>query len=132
VTRYRFRFDRRYLPLLAAVGVTPATAWVDVSADGIDARFGPWRCRTPVDNVIDVCVGGPYSAARAVGARLSFTDQGLTFGTTTSGGVCLLLRTPVPGLEPTGTLRHPGVTVTVADRDGFAQHVRSLAGLPRG
>ena len=33
------------------------------------------------------------------------------------GTVCLRLREPVPGIEPTGLLRHPGVTVTVADPD---------------
>jgi len=96
----------------------------------VRARFGPWSCTIATSNVIDVCRTGPYRAVRAIGARLSFTDQGLTFGTTTHGGVCLLLREPVTALDPFGAVAHPGVTLTVADLDGFAGQVRRLAGLP--
>ena len=53
----------------------------------------------------------------AIGARLSFVDDGLTFGTTTVAGVCIHFRervTPVIGLQ-----RHSALTVTVADVDGL-------------
>ncbi len=129
-TRYPFHFDRMYRAPLAALGVVPAAAWVDVDTDRIFARFGPWSCATEPDNVVDVCLSGPYLAVRAIGARLSAADKGLTFGTTTRGGVCLLLRDPVTGLDPLGLIRHPGVTLTVADREAFAAHVRRVAGLP--
>jgi len=128
-TRYPFDFDAKYRLGLAALGVLPSTAWVEVDDERIVARFGPWGCTTAADNVIDVCPSGPYQAYRAIGARLSATDQGLTFGTTTRGGVCLLLREPVKGLDPLGKLKHPGVTLTVADPDAFAAHVRRVAGL---
>jgi hypothetical protein len=128
-TRYPFHFDRRYQVGLTALGVLPATAWVDVDEERIFARFGPWSCATTTDNVIDVCESGPYLAVRAIGARLSSTDRGLTFGTTTRGGVCLLLREPITGLDPLGKIKHPGVTLTVADTEGFAAHVRRVAGL---
>jgi hypothetical protein len=35
-------------------------------------------------------------------------------------GLCITFREPVPGIEPTGTLRHPALTVTVADCHGLA------------
>lgn len=127
---FDFAFDRRYAPGLALLGVTPATARVTVTNTELDARFGPWRCRTPVGNISCVVQTGPYQAVKAIGARGSFADRGATFGTTTAGGVCLEFRQPVKILDPTGLLRHPGLTLTVADRDGFELAVREAAGLP--
>ena len=128
--RFRFAFDDRFRLMLGAVGVTPSTAFVTLDADGdLVARFGPWTCRTPLANVVDVSVTGPYRWWRAVGARLSFSDRGATFGTTPAGGVCLRFRDPVRVLDPMGALRHPGLTVTVADPDRFATRVRARANL---
>ena len=76
-----------------------------------------------------MCITGPYRGYRAIGPRGSFADRGLTFGSTTAGGVCLLLREPVPGLEPTGRMRHPGITLTVADREGFATAITARTGI---
>ncbi len=128
-TRYPFHFDARYRPLLALLGVRPSTAWVDVDEDRVLARFGHWRVSIGAGNIADVCPSGPYLAVKAIGARLSRTDSGLTFGSTTRGGVCLLLREPVAGIEPFGAVRHPGLTLTVADPEAFAAHVRRMAGL---
>ncbi len=72
---------------------------------------------------------GPYAALKAIGARGSFTDRGATFGTTTAGGVCVEFKQPVKILDPSGIILHPGLTLTVADLDGFEQAVRDLAGL---
>jgi hypothetical protein len=129
--RFEFDFERRYRPALALVGVTPATAWVDLTDDWLDARFGLWRCRTPTDTIVDTQTSGPYQAIKAIGARLSFADRGATFGTTTAGGACVQFRAPVKILDPTGTLRHPGLTLTVADPASFAAAVREAAGLPQ-
>jgi hypothetical protein len=129
VRQFDFAFDRRTRPLLAALGVVPSTAHVTLDGDRLVARFGPWSCETTADNVVDVELTGPYRAHRAIGARASLVDRGLTFGTTTAGGVCLCFREPVRGLDPFGAVAHPGLTVTVADREGFAAAVRAAAGL---
>jgi hypothetical protein len=118
--RFAFKFQKLYLPMLAAIGVTPATAHVVVTEDRVVARFGPWLCSTPLANVTDVCQTGPYTAVKAIGARLS---------STTEGGVCLTFEQPITGLDPLGVLRHPGLTVTVADTAGFMAAVREGAGL---
>lgn len=127
--RFDFAFEKKYLPALAAIGVTPLTAKVDVSAQTLDARFGPWRCRTSVENVSCVQRTGPYSAVKAIGARGSFADKGVTFGTTTAGGICVEFKEPVKILDPSGIIRHPGLTLTVADLDGFEAALRDAAGL---
>lgn len=104
-----------------AFAVTPATAWVDVDGGQLSARFGLWRLSTPVTNVVGTEVTGPYGLLRTVGpAHLSAADRGLTFATNRRRGLCIRFRQPVPGLAPTARLRHPGLTVTVADIDGLA------------
>jgi hypothetical protein len=122
--QFQMSFDPRFRLPLAALGVTPDTAHVTVAADRLIACFGPWVCRTTPANVRAVHVTGPYRAARVIGARLSFRDRGLTFGTNTERGVCLLLSEPVPGIDPLGLIRHPGLTMTVADPQRFAATVR--------
>jgi hypothetical protein len=127
--RFEFAFEKKYLPALAAIGVTPLTARVDVDNEVLDARFGPWHCRTPVGNITCVQQTGPYSAIKAIGARGSLSDRGATFGTTTAGGVCVEFRKPVKILDPSGMILHPGLTLTVSDRDGLEEAVRKATGL---
>lgn len=125
---FRFEIQRRYLPLLAGLGVTPKTASATIGPEELDVRFGFLRCRTPVSNITCAMVTGPYKAYRAIGARASFADSGATFGTTTAGGVCLEFRDPVQALDPTGILKHEALTVTVVNREEFVAVVREMAG----
>ncbi len=127
---FEMAFDPRFRLPLAALGVTPATAHITVAADRLVACFGPWACRTTPANVRAVRLTGPYRWHRAIGPRLSLADHGLTFGSTTARGVCLLLREPVRGIDPLGLIRHPGLTLTAADPDRLAATVRRHAGLP--
>jgi hypothetical protein len=127
--RFEFRFQKLYVPMLAAIGVTPGTAHVVITDDRLVARFGPWLVSTALSNIVDVCETGPYTAVKAIGARLSMSDRGLTFGSTTEGGVCLSFDNPVTGLDPLGVMRHPGLTVTVDDPEGLVAAVRTAAGL---
>jgi len=129
IEQFEFAFEPRFRPLLALMGVTPGTAHVTLTPQRLVARFGPWTCEASLDNVRDVCRTGPYRWYTAIGARGSFVDRGLTFGTTTAGGVCVLLSEPVPGLLPFGPLRHPGITLTLAEPDRFAASLRRRAGL---
>jgi hypothetical protein len=81
-------------------------------------------------NLQEVRLTGPYRWHRAIGPRLSLADHGLTFGSTTARGVCLLFREPVPGIGPLGLIRHPNLTLTAADPERLAATVRRHAGLP--
>ena len=130
--QFEMAFDPRFRLPLAALGVTPATAHVTLTPDRLVACFGPWVCGTALSNVRAVSLTGPYHWYRAIGPRLSLADHGLTFGTTTTGGVCLQLRDPVPGIDPTGLIRHPNLTLTVADPQRFATAVRHCAGMASG
>lgn len=96
-----------------------------IEATTLLARFGPWVVRTPLTNVVDATVSGPYATAKTIGpAHLSFSDQGLTFATNGDRGVCLSFEQPVAGMDPLGLLRHPGLTVTVADPEALVDALR--------
>jgi hypothetical protein len=129
IEQFEFEFDPRFRPMLAAIGVTPGTAHVALTPERLIARFGPWTCETELGNVREVCRTGPYRWFKAIGPRGSFVDRGLTFGTTTNAGVCVLFRDAVPGLVPVASLRHPAITLTLAEPERFVASLRRRAGL---
>ncbi|MGW3785519.1 hypothetical protein ACWD5Z_13075 [Micromonospora chokoriensis] len=120
-TRFPFRFDPVFRPVLALVGVRPATAWVAVTDRDLMIRYGPWRLRTARANVIAVELSGPYRWWRVIGPHVSMVDRGASFGSSTAGGICLRFGEPVPALVPGGRVRHPAATVTVADPPALAR-----------
>lgn len=103
-------------------------AGLELDADGLRVRFGPWLVETPLSNLAGAEATGPYRAVRVFGVRLSLADRGLTFGTTTRGGVCLRFREPVRGIDPWGLLRHPGLTVTVSEPELVAEAINRIVG----
>jgi hypothetical protein len=118
--RFEFAFDPRYRIPARLVGVHPGSAWVEVRDDVVEARFGPWWVQTERTNVVGVGRSGPYAIAKTIGpAHLSAADRGLTFATNAQEGVCLSFERPVTGMDPFGLLKHPGLTVTVADPEGL-------------
>lgn len=131
VTTYRLRakfvFDARFRLPPAVLGVLPSTTGVVIDGGGLDVRFGPWRLRTPLSNLRDARATGPFSAVKAVGPRLSLSDRGLTFGTSTAAGVCVRFREPVAGIEPLGLVKHPNLTMTVAEPELLVRLVEMIS-----
>jgi hypothetical protein len=119
--RFDFSFDPAYRSAARPFGITPDKAWVEVSGERLEARFGPWRVSTSRANVVDAVITGPYAFWKTAGpARLAITDRGLTFATTGARGVLITFARPVRGLDPFGLLRHPELTVTVRETDRLA------------
>lgn len=87
------------------------------------ATFGRFRVETPLSNVKDAKLTGPYRWWKAVGIRGSAVDSGITFGTTPRGGVCILFFEPLPQVLPTAR-SHEGLTVTVLDRQGLITTIK--------
>jgi hypothetical protein len=125
VREFGFRFDPTYRVLGRLFGISERSAMVRVFDDQFLARFGWWSVRTPVSNIRSVAVTGPYQIIKTAGpAHLSLVDRGLTFATNPTRGVCLEFAEPVRGIEPFGLLRHPNLTVTVADVPGLVELLR--------
>lgn len=119
--RFDFRFAPAYRLAALPLGITPRTTQVRLEGGLLSVRFGPWSLSTPVTNVAGWEETGGFALLKTVGPpHLSFADRGITFATNGDRALCVRLVEPVPGIEPTGRLRHPGVTLTVADPSGLA------------
>jgi pyocin large subunit-like protein len=118
-TLYRYAFDKRLIALWGAFGVRPAKDGVTVTdEDALRATFGLFKLETPLTNIAGAHITRDYRWWTAVGARRSFKDDGLTFGTNANGGVCIHFHEKVPSpLRPKG---HSALTVTVEDLEGLA------------
>ena len=126
--RFPFRFDAKFVPMLMAMGVHPGNSEVTLTDDGrFVAKFGRWRVDTPLDNIDCVEVSGPYRWYRAIGIRGSRVDNGITFGSSTAGGVCVTFHEPIRRLLK-GLSDHPGLTVTVVDIDRLATELELRPG----
>jgi len=116
--RFSFDFAPTYRRAARVFAITPSTAWVEVTDDRFRARYGPCRVSTPLANITAVSITGPYALLKTAGPpRLGITDRGLTFASNGARGVLIEFATPVRGVDPFGLLRHPELTVTVADPD---------------
>jgi hypothetical protein len=125
VQEFAFRFDPSYRAPAFAFGVTPRTARIVVTSEELLVRFGLWRVATPLSNIADVSITGPYAFVKTAGpARLTFSDRGLTFATNSAQGLCIEFAEPITGIEPSGRLRHPNLTLTAADCAGLARALR--------
>ena len=79
--RFAFAFTPAYQAAALPFGITPWTAWVEVSED-LHVRFGPWSLTTPVSNIAGTDITGDYAFVKIAGpAHLSFADRGVTFAT---------------------------------------------------
>lgn len=122
-SQFPYEFDLRFVAVWAPLLLVPATQGVTLTDDGrFVARFGLLRVDTPVENIADTHITGPYRWWTAVGARLSLRDDGLTFGTTNHAGVCVHFREPIRRVI--GLRDHSALTVTVADCEGLVGGLR--------
>jgi hypothetical protein len=119
IDTFEFAFAPRFSRLLRLGGITPETTLVTVTDDEYRVRFGGWKLNTPIANCTGTCLTEDYAWFKAIGARGSFKDKGVTFGTSTERGVCVLFAEPVRALVPGNLMNHPGCTVTVADCEGL-------------
>jgi hypothetical protein len=119
--RFPFAIHPMFRLPAAAFGVTADSAFVEVDLEELRVHFGRWRMTVPRTDIAEVTLTGPYRPWRVIGPpHLSFRDRGITFATTPVRGVCVRLREPRPGIDPLGLVRHPGLTVTVADPEALA------------
>ena len=123
---FPYRFDRRYRAIWRPLGARAGVDGVTIDDDTFRATYGRQRLETPLSNVTDAHVTTDYQWWKAVGMRLSMADDGLTFGTSTHGGVCVHFAARVPRVI--GFKDHSAVTVTVDDLDGLVESIRSRIG----
>ncbi len=119
--RFAFEWDPRYRIPALAFGLTPRNTWVDVSPSDLVVHYGLWTLRSALSNISGVEPSGGYTFLKTAGPpHLSLSDRGVSFTTNSRAGLCVKFREPVPGIDPTKHIRHPGATLTVADIAGLA------------
>jgi hypothetical protein len=121
---FPFRYEPRLAPIWLPFRLWPTAQGVTVTKDGrLIARYGPLHVEAPLSQVVHAHVTGPYRWWTAVGARLSMADDGLTFGTNATEGVCIHFE---PRIHRVLGLRdHSALTVTVADSEGLVAAIKS-------
>ncbi|MEM7340740.1 MAG: hypothetical protein AAF467_18935 [Actinomycetota bacterium] len=118
---FPYDLDRRYLPIWGPLGVRSGRHGVTVTDDELVATFGRFRLATPRANVDGGHITSGYRWYTSVGLRMSFEDDGLTFGTNRRQGVCIHFVDKVGGVVP--GRRHSALTVTVADCAGLIEAI---------
>ena len=89
------------------------TDGVDLTEDGMfRAKYGYFSVETPLDNIDHTEITGPHRWYTAVGPRLSFADDGLTFGTNHTSGLCVAFKKPIR--KVIGLKNHSALWVSVA------------------
>ncbi len=120
---FAYAVDRRLAPFWLPFGVRPTKDGVTITDEGtFRATFGFFRVETPLTNIDGARVTRNYRWWTAAGARGSLVDDGLTFGTNRTAGVCVHFRERVP--SPLRRKGHSAITVTVADVDGLAARLQ--------
>ncbi len=118
---FPYRFDRKYLGIWWPLGVREDVDGVTLTDDRFIATYGRQRLETPMANITGAHITLDYDWWKAIGMRLSFVDDGLTFGTAVHGGVCVHFDQRVRRVI--GRKDHSAVTVTVGDLDGLVSAI---------
>ena len=115
---FPYRFDKRWAALFFALGVSDEDG-VDVFDDGaLVATYGRFKVETSLDNIRGTRITGPHRWYTAVGLRLSFADDGLTFGTNHKKGLSIAFVNKIP--KVIGFRDHSMLWVSVDDPEGLA------------
>ena len=114
---FPYERDARWKLLLLPLGVGDDDG-VTVGPDVVRATFGRFSVETPRDNIAGTKVTGPHRWWTAVGLRLSFSDDGLTFGTNHHRGLCIEFDQKIKRVI--GLHDHSSLWVSVADPEGLS------------
>jgi hypothetical protein len=122
VVRFDFAFAHAYEVAARPFCIRPENAWVEVGERTVRATYGRWLVETPLANITEVSITGPYRFIKTAGPpRLGITDRSLTFASNGDRGVCIGFDRPVWGIDRLGLIRHPSLTVTVAEVERLAR-----------
>jgi hypothetical protein len=114
---FPYERDDRWKLLLLPLGIRSSDG-VTVDDESMRATFGWFSVETSLDNVVTTSISGPHRWYTAVGLRLSFADDGLTFGTNHRRGLCIEFERRVPRVI--GFRDHSSLWVSVQDPEGLA------------
>ena len=117
-TFFPYQLDTRWAALFTVLRVSERDG-VHLTGGGVlRATYGRVSVETPLSNVDHTLITGPHRWYTAIGLRLSFADDGITFGTNHKAGLCIAFVERVP--KVIGFKDHSALWVSVADPQGLA------------
>lgn len=114
---FPYERDDRWSPVFLSLGVR-STDGVHVADDVVRFTFGFFSAETSRDNIKSTKITGPHRWWTAVGVRLSWRDDGATFGTNHRRGLCIEFDDKIKRVI--GFHDHSSLWVSVADPEGLA------------
>ncbi len=115
---FPYSFDSHFKPLFSVLRVGPSDGVELTEGAMLRATYGRARIETPVANIDHTEITGPHRWYTAVGLRLSFADDGITFGTNARSGLCIAFVDKIPRVM--GFRDHSALWVSVEDPEGLA------------
>ena len=120
---------RSALALRLVFGVRPDSAWIEIGdrpAGDVVVRFGRTTFRTPLANVREWSLEGPWTWIKAIGVRTSILgDHAVAFDGSAHGGIRIAFRTPVKW-----TFLHPPAIYASADDEAAVGAALEARGIP--
>lgn len=115
---FPYKYDKRYGFMLKAFRLG-SNDGVEITDDRmLVATYGRAKVKTPLVNIDHTEISGPHRWYKAIGLRLSFADDGITFGTNCDSGLCIAFKEKVP--KVIGFKDHSALWVSVADPAALA------------
>ena len=118
---FPYRFDNRWIALYLTLGVRKKDGVTITDKGDLIATFGHFKAATTLDNIDHTEITGPHRWYTAVGLRLSFADDGVTFGTNHHKGVGIVFKKKIPRVI--GFKKHSMLWVSVADPEGLVKAI---------
>lgn len=121
VRAFAFAFAPTYAIAGRFFGITPHSTTVEVGPQWFYVRYGPWRLLTPRSNIAGTEVTEDFTWVKTAGPpHLSLVDRGVSFTTNGERALCVSFHEPVPAIDPSGTILHPGATIAVSEPEALA------------
>jgi len=118
---FPYKIDARWKAILFPLGVGEDDGVTITEDEQLVATFGRVKVDTPMTNIDHSAISGPHRWYTAVGLRLSFADDGLTFGTNHHKGLCIEFVERIP--KVIGFHDHSALWVSVEDPEGLAEAI---------
>ncbi len=115
---FPYKLDKRWSALFLALRVDDSDGVTITASGDLHATFGWKSVTTPISNIDHTEISGPHRWYTAVGMRLSFADDGITFGTNHHRGLCIGFVDKIPSVI--GPRKHSNLWVSVEDPEGLA------------
>ena len=109
---FPYKLDNRWRALFMVLGVTKKDGVSITDKGELIATFGRYQVKTTVQNIDHTEITGPHRWYTAVGLRLSFADDGVTFGTNHKKGLSIVFEKRIP--KVIGFKNHTMLWVSVA------------------